>query len=320
MTENQKGRGTAPLPGEGALIAGEGPSGFVALVGKPNVGKSTLLNTILGEKVAIVSHKPQTTRNRILGVYTSSKGQIVFLDTPGIHQPIHKLNEYMVEVALATLKEVDIIVLIIDGARGITQEDKMAMERVFSLGKDKPVVGVVNKIDLIKPQEVERLLRELESQGSFTRVLALSALTGEGVDTLLDTLLSLLPIGPFYYPPDMITDQPEEFWIAEIIREKIFLFTHQEIPYSTAVVVEEIREKGNILIIEAIIYVERSSQKGIIIGQKGQMLKKIGEAAREELERFLGVKVYLNLWVKVKEKWRKKEGALRELGYRRPKK
>ncbi len=320
MTKNQKGRGTAPLPGEGALIAGEGPSGFVALVGKPNVGKSTLLNTILGEKVAIVSHKPQTTRNRILGVYTSSKGQIVFLDTPGIHQPIHKLNEYMVEVALATLKEVDIIVLIIDGARGITQEDKMAMERVFSLGKDKPVVGVVNKIDLIKPQEVERLLRELESQGSFTRVLALSALTGEGVDTLLDTLLSLLPIGPFYYPPDMITDQPEEFWIAEIIREKIFLFTHQEIPYSTAVVVEEIREKGNILIIEAIIYVERSSQKGIIIGQKGQMLKKIGEAAREELERFLGVKVYLNLWVKVKKKWRKKEGALRELGYRRPKK
>lgn len=303
---------------EGSLISSQGPSGFVSLVGKPNVGKSTLLNSILGEKVAIVSHKPQTTRNRILGVYTSSKGQIVFLDTPGIHQPLHKLNEYMVDVALGTLKEVDVIVLITDGTRGITQEDRLALERVFSLGRDKPVVGVVNKTDLLKPEEKERRIQELQTQRPFTRVLALSALTGEGVDTLIDTLLSLLPIGPYFYPPDMITDQPEEFWIAEIIREKIYLFTHQEIPYSTAVVVEEIKEKKNILVVEAIIYVERTSQKGIIIGQKGQMLKKIGEAAREELERFLGIKVYLNLWVKVKEKWRKKEGALRELGYRRP--
>lgn len=303
---------------EGSLISSQGPSGFVSLVGKPNVGKSTLLNSILGEKVAIVSHKPQTTRNRILGVYTSSKGQIVFLDTPGIHQPLHKLNEYMVDVALGSLKEVDVIVLITDGTRGITQEDRLALERVFSLGRDKPVVGVVNKTDLLKPEEKERRIQELQTQSPFTRVLALSALTGEGVDTLIDTLLSLLPIGPYFYPPDMITDQPEEFWIAEIIREKIYLFTHQEIPYSTAVVVEEIKEKKNILVVEAIIYVERTSQKGIIIGQKGQMLKKIGEAAREELERFLGIKVYLNLWVKVKEKWRKKEGALRELGYRRP--
>ncbi|HDD53060.1 MAG TPA: GTPase Era [Thermosulfidibacter takaii] len=303
---------------EGSLISSQGPSGFVSLVGKPNVGKSTLLNSILGEKVAIVSHKPQTTRNRILGVYTSSKGQIVFLDTPGIHQPLHKLNEYMVDVALGTLKEVDVIVLITDGTRGIIQEDQMALERVFSLGRDKPVVGVVNKTDLLKPEEKERRIQELQTQRPFTRVLALSALTGEGVDTLIDTLLSLLPIGPYFYPPDMITDQPEEFWIAEIIREKVYLFTHQEIPYSTAVVVEEIKEKKNILVVEAIIYVERTSQKGIIIGQKGQMLKKIGEAAREELERFLGIKVYLNLWVKVKEKWRKKEGALRELGYRRP--
>ncbi|RLD99408.1 MAG: GTPase Era [Aquificota bacterium] len=303
---------------EGSLISSQGPSGFVSLVGKPNVGKSTLLNSILGEKVAIVSHKPQTTRNRILGVYTSSKGQIVFLDTPGIHQPLHKLNEYMVDVALGTLKEVDVIVLITDGTRGITQEDRLALERVFSLGRDKPVVGVVNKTDLLKPEEKERRIQELQTQRPFTRVLALSALTGEGVDTLIDTLLSLLPIGPYFYPPDMITDQPEEFWIAEIIREKVYLFTHQEIPYSTAVVVEEIKEKKNILVVEAIIYVERTSQKGIIIGQKGQMLKKIGEAAREELERFLGIKVYLNLWVKVKEKWRKKEGALRELGYRRP--
>lgn len=302
----------------GALISGQGPSGFVSLVGRPNVGKSTLLNSILGEKVAIVSHKPQTTRNRILGVYTSNKGQIVFLDTPGIHQPLHKLNEYMVDVALGTLKEVDVIVLLIDGTRGITQEDRLALDRVFSLGRDRPVVGVVNKIDLLKPEEKERRTNELQDQGPFTRVLALSALTGEGVDTLLDTLLSILPIGPYFYPPDTVTDQPEGFWMAEIIREKIFLFTHQEIPYSTAVVVEEIKEKDDILVVEAIIYVERPSQKGIVIGHKGQMLKKIGEAAREELERFLGIKVYLNLWVKVKEKWRKKEGALRELGYRRP--
>jgi GTP-binding protein Era len=297
------------------ILLKEGPSGFVALVGKPNVGKSTLMNALLGEKVVIVTPKPQTTRNRVLGIYTSDEGQIVFLDTPGIHKPMHRLNEYMVGVAQKTVKAVDVVALLIDGVRGIIHEDQLAIKQVFSGERGKPVIGVVNKIDLMKGIQVEERVSELKAQGSFIKVLALSALTGEGVKGFMDALLSLLPHGPYLYPPDMVTDQSMEFLIAEAIREKVFFFTHEEIPYSTAVVVEEIREKRDLLVIRTVIYVERASQKGILIGRKGQMLKLIGEKARTELEGLLGTKIYLDLWVKVKEKWRKKEGALRELGY-----
>ena len=289
----------------------EGRSGFVALVGRPNVGKSTLMNSILGKKVSIVTPKPQTTRNRILGVYTSEKGQIVFLDTPGIHEPMHKLNECMVEVTKKTVKAVDVVALLIDGVSGIGPEDQLAIKQVLV----KPAIGVVNKIDLLTRSQVKERLSALRAQGPFVRVLALSALTGEGVGEFIDTLFFLLPQGPYLYPPDMITDQPMEFLIAEVVREKVFLFTHKEIPYSTAVVVEEIKEKRDLLVIRVVIYVERASQKGILIGRQGQRLKLIGEKARTELEGLLGTRIYLDLWVKVKEKWRKKEGALRELGY-----
>ncbi len=292
----------------------EGPSGFVALVGRPNVGKSTLINTLLGKKVAIVTPKPQTTRNRVLGIYTSNDGQVVFLDTPGIHEPMHRLNEYMVEVAQKTVKAVDVVALLIDGVRGITHEDQLAIKKVFSTDEVKPWIGVVNKIDLMKENQVVERTSELEAQAPFARVVALSAFTGEGVKGFIDVLFSLLPHGPYLFPPHMITDQSIEFLIAEIVREKVFFFTHEEIPYSTAVVVEKIEKKG-LLVIRAVIYVERFSQKGILIGRKGQMLRLIGKEARTELEDLLGTRVYLDLWVKVKEKWRKKVGALRELGY-----
>jgi len=300
------------------MITREGPSGFVSLVGRPNVGKSTLLNAILREKVAVVSPKPQTTRDRILGVYTSDIGQIVFLDTPGIHKPVHRLNEYMVGVARRVLREVDVVALVIDGARGITDEDHMVIGQVFGLVQHKPVVGVVNKTDIMEANQAEQELERLKEQAPFVEVVGVSAVKGKGIQLLIDILFSFLPTGPFYYPSDMITDQGEKFLAAEIIREKVFLLAHQEIPYSTAVVVEHIEERENLLIVRAVVYVERGTQKGIIIGREGRMLKKIGKMAREELEKLFGMKVYLDLWVKVKEKWRKKEGALAELGYARP--
>lgn len=293
-------------------------SGFACLAGRPNVGKSTLLNTILGKKIAIVSEKPQTTRNRILGVKDIKEGQIVFLDTPGIHQPLHKLNEYMVEAAKRAITEVDVIVLMIDGKRGITEEDELAISQVFLLAGSKPVMGVVNKMDLLEKQRWREREKELSQLADFAEVLSLSALTGRGVEYLINSLLELLPAGPAYYPSEMLTDQPEAFFIAEIIREKIYKLTRKEIPYSVAVVVEDIKEKGNLLVVEATVFVEHGSQKGIIIGEKGRMLKRIGELARLELEELLGVKVYLSLWVKVKERWRKREEVLRELGYRLP--
>ncbi len=288
-------------------------AGFVSFIGRPNVGKSSLLNAILGHKVAIVSDKPQTTRNRILGVKHLENGQIIFLDTPGIHKPQHKLNEYMVEVAVRALKDVDAVVLVVDCKEGLTEEDDLVIERLTEV--KCPIVCALNKIDLTNLERAESIREQIEQVLKLEAAIPTSAVTGEGLRELVDKLFELMPEGYPFYPEDMITDQPEHFMAAEIIREKIFHLTRQEIPYSTAVVVEDIKDKGDVVVIDAYIFVEKDSQKGIVIGKEGRMLKKIGQFAREELERIYGKKVYLNLWVKVKEKWRRKEGSLRELGY-----
>lgn len=290
-------------------------AGFVSLIGRPNVGKSSLLNAIIGRKVAIISDKPQTTRNRILAVKHLKNAQIIFIDTPGIHFPKHKLNKYMVEVAVRALKEMDVVLFVVDAKEGLTEEDYLVMENLKEIEDKKPIILVLNKIDLTTKQEAERIEKEVAFHLNIKDSVCTSAVTGEGLGELIEKILELLPEGMPFYPEDMITDQPESFVIAEIIREKIFNLTRQEIPYSTAVVVERIEDKGNILVIDAYIFVEKKSQKGIIIGKDGKMLKKIGQSAREELERILGSKIYLNLWVKVKEKWRQKDGSLRELGY-----
>ena len=290
-------------------------SGFVSLVGRPNVGKSSILNAVIGDKVAIISDKPQTTRNRILGVKHMENAQIIFLDTPGIHFPKHKLNEYMVQVATQTLKDSDVIVFVVDCKEGITEEDTLVMENLKEIEDAKPIIGALNKIDLTTKDQAERVLESISSVLKMRDWVFTSAVTGEGLVELVEKIVSYLPEGVPFYPEDMITDQPERFFIAEVIREKVFHLTRQEIPYCTAVVVESVKDKGDVIVVDAYIFVERDSQKGIIIGREARMLKKIGQFAREELERIYGKKIYLNLWVKVKEKWRHKERALRELGY-----
>ncbi len=290
-------------------------AGFVSLIGRPNVGKSSILNAIIGEKIAIISDKPQTTRNRILGVKHLKNGQIIFIDTPGIHFPKHKLNQYMVEVAVRALKEMDVVVFVVDAKEGLTEEDHLVIENLKEIENQKPIILDLNKIDLTSKDKAEKIEKEIVSHLNIKETVYTSAVTGEGLNELIDKILTLLPEGPPFYPEDMVTDQPESFLVAEIIREKIFNLTRQEIPYSTAVMVEKIEDKGNIIVIDAYIFVEKRSQKGIIIGKEGKMLKKIGQFAREELERIFGSKIYLNLWVKVKEKWRQKDGSLRELGY-----
>ena len=290
-------------------------AGFVSFIGRPNVGKSSLLNAILGHKVAIVSDKPQTTRNRILGVKHLPQGQIVFLDTPGIHKPKHKLNEYMVEVAVRALKDVDVVTLVVDVKEGLTEEDSLVIEHLAEIQEKTPIICALNKIDLTTRDRAEEIREQIEQYLKLKGAVPTSAVTGEGLGELVNSIFELLPEGFPYYPEDMITDQPEYFMVSEIIREKIFNLTRQEIPYSTAVTVENIKDKGDVVVIDANIFVEKDSQKGIIIGKSGSMLKKIGQLAREELEHIYGKKVYLNLWVKVKEKWRRKSGSLRELGY-----
>ena len=290
---------------------------YCILFGKPNVGKSSLLNSILGTKLAIVSDKPQTTRNRIIGVKHLDKGQIVFLDTPGIHKPLHLLNEYMINVAKRALRDSDVVVFVVDAKEGLTNEDDLAIEILKEFEGTKPIILALNKIDLVNNREdVEFIEKAIKSQISINETVRTSAVTHEGIEELIDLILKYLPEGYPFYPEDMITDMPEYFYISEIIREKIFNLTRQEIPYSTSVMVESVEHKENIIVIRATIFVEKDSQKAIIIGKDGRMLKKIGSFAREELEAYFGKKCYLELWVKVKEKWRTKRGALSELGYR----
>lgn len=299
-------------------------SGYVALVGRPNVGKSTLLNALLGEKVAAVSPKPQTTRNRIVGVHTEPAGQIVFLDTPGFHQPHSKLNTFMIDEAERALGDVDVAYLVVDfrlsGSVRVDDEDAALAARLKGRkgqgGKPLSVFLVVNKVDLHQHKGV--LLPWMEAYSALlpeAEVFPVSALKGDGVQELRRLTLQRLPEHPAYYPPDVYTDQPERFLAAEIVREKIFLASKQELPYASAVTVEAWTEEGGRVEIHATIHVERNSQKGIIIGKGGQMLKRIGSEAREELQRMLGIRIHLQLFVRVEPNWRHDARALRKLGY-----
>ena len=291
-------------------------SGFVSLIGRPNTGKSTLLNLLLGEKISIISSKPQTTRNRILGIKNLPTGQIVFLDTPGVHHSRSKLNQAMVKIALATLQEVDVVCFLIEADRPDNEENDLILEDLKKMSK--PVILVINKIDLVSKGRLLPIMERYSQLRSFEQIIPISALLGDGVDVLEAELLKILPDGPKFFPEDMITDLSERFLVAEFIREKVIQLTREEIPYSTAVEVEEFneREEKNLIVIKATIQVERESQKGILIGEKGRMLKEIGRLAREEIEAFLGARVFLELWVKVEKNWREDPRTLRRLGYR----
>lgn len=290
-------------------------SGFVALIGRPNVGKSTLLNEVVGEKIAIMSDKPQTTRNRIQGVYTTKDEQIVFVDTPGIHKPKHKLGKYMSRVALKTLNEVDLILFLVDVKEGYGKGDQFIIDRLQDV--DTPVFLVLNKIDRVHPDELFPIIELYRSKYDFKEFIPISALQGNNLNTLTTEVVKYLEEGPEYYPADQVTDHPEQFIAAEFIREKVLQLTREEIPHSIAVEIEQIehREGKNVLFLGAVIIVERSSQKGIIIGKQGIMLKEIGRRARVEIEALFGTKVYLELWVKVQKDWRNKERFLDDFGF-----
>ncbi|HSA78896.1 MAG TPA: GTPase Era [Nitrospirota bacterium] len=286
-------------------------SGFISIIGRPNVGKSTLLNALLGEKIAIISDKPQTTRNRILGIVNQPAAQLVFMDTPGIHKPMHKMNEFMVKTALATYNEVDVILMLVEATEQPGGGDKFIIETLSQV--KTPVFLLINKVDLIKKEALLPLMQEYSKLYNFTEIIPVSALKND-LGGLLDAILKWLPQGPKYFPDDQLTDQPERFIVSELIREKVFALTKEEIPYSTAVVIEEMKEEPDITRITAVIYVERDSQKGILIGKGGGMLKKIGTLARQEAEKLLGAKIFLQLWVKVKKGWREDEHMLKNIG------
>lgn len=290
-------------------------SGFVAVVGRPNVGKSTLINALIDDKIVIVSDKAQTTRNRITCVYTDEEKQVVFLDTPGIHKPKHKLGEYMVDAAQESLKEVDAVLFVIAGNEKRGPGDNFIIDKLQSV--KVPVFLVINKIDTMEKDEIMKVIVNYKDAYPFAQIIPISAKEHENTEHLLEVIGETLPEGPQYFPEDMVTDQPERLIVAEIVREKIFLETRDEIPHSVAVEVEEMktRDDGRIYI-RTTIYCERDSQKGIIIGKSGALLKKIGADARKDVERLLATKIYLELWVKVKKDWRNKSGMLSELGYK----
>lgn len=289
-------------------------SGFVAIIGRPNVGKSTLLNQLVGRKVAIMSDKPQTTRHKIHSIINRDDAQIIFLDTPGIHKPKHKLGEYMVEVALGTLKEVDVILFLVE-PRLPGPGDEYIINQLREV--TTPVILVINKIDLLDNKaELLPLIDVFRQKYNFAEIVPVSALKPENLERLMDLVVSYLPYGPKYYPDDMITDRPEQFIMAELIREKVLHLTSQEVPHGVAVVVEEVEPRSEQLVyVRAVIYTEKESHKAILIGKGGRMLKEIGRLAREEMELLLGSKIYLDLWVKVKEDWRNQDLYLKNFGY-----
>ena len=289
-------------------------SGFVAVIGRPNVGKSSLVNTLVGDKVAIVSDKPQTTRNRIMGVVNGDGYQLVLLDTPGIQKPKNKLGRYMEGSVKDSLKDVEATVVVIDGSTGLGAKDEEAIFR--GVQSDARVWIAVNKIDVAEPTDIQALVETLKVREGIYRVCPISAKTGQGLEVLLGGLIDCLPEGPAYFPPDMISDQPEAFLCAEIIREKALLLLREEVPHGIGVDLEKFMEREDgVVEVHAVIYCERDSHKGIIIGKNGGMLKRIGTRAREEMEIFFDSKVFLKLHVKTREGWRNSPLALRELGY-----
>lgn len=290
-------------------------SGFVTIVGRPNVGKSTLINNIVGQKILIMSNKPQTTRNKIQTIYNGDESQVVFLDTPGIHKPKNKLGEHMVKAAKDTLNEVDVIVFLVDESTSIGPGDRYILEMLKDV--KTPVILGINKIDIIEPDAFKAVYEAYNEYDIFEDVIGLSAIEGKNVDVLIDKIVEKLPEGPQYFPSDMITDQPERFVVSEIVREKLLHYLHEEVPHGVAVVVNFMRQRENqdIIDVDVTIYCERDSHKGIIIGKNGKKIKGVGKSAREEIERLLGSKVFMEIWVKVKKDWRDKESMLRNLGY-----
>ena len=289
-------------------------SGFIAVIGRPNVGKSTLINSLIGQKIAIMSDKPQTTQNRILCILTEPDAQIVFLDTPGIHKPKHKLGEYMVKAAEGTLKEVDAIFFVVDATEKMGPGEYYILERLQATAK--PVILVVNKLDLIEKEQVLPIISHYTDKYPFVGVVPISAKEETNLDALIEEVEKYLPEGPQYYPEDMVTDQPERLIVAELVREKALQLTRDEVPHAIAVDVDEMKARDNgDTYIRVTIYVERDSQKGILIGAKGSMLKKIGKLARADIEMLLGTRVFLDLWVKVKKDWRDRDSVLRGFGF-----
>lgn len=290
-------------------------SGFVAIIGKPNVGKSTVLNYLVGEKIAIVTDKPETTRDKIQGVLTRDDAQIIFVDTPGIHKPINLLGKRITHLAKDSLLESEVIVFILDLTKGIKKEDRL----IFDLIKDinKPVIVVLNKADLVSKSLALPLIEEISRMREIKEIIPASAVKGDNMDVLMNKIIECLPYSPKHFSDDQLTDKTERFMVGEIIREKALELTREEIPHSVAVLVEEFkkRPRKKLFYIRATIFIERHSQKKILVGHKGQMLKGIGEAARKDIEEFLKKQVYLDLWVKVYENWRKDPAALRMLGY-----
>lgn len=296
-------------------------TGFVGIVGRPNVGKSTLLNAILGEKIAITTDKPQTTRNTIRGIYThyaEAEGeddmQMVFIDTPGIHKPRNKLGEFMTDAATGTFNEVDAIIFIVDDKMSAGPGDRYIVNLLDNV--TTPKILVINKIDKLGPDDFAEIYNEYDQTGIFEKILGVSAKEGTNIGDVIAAAADFMEDGPMYFPDDMITENPERFIVSEIIREKILLYLQDEVPHGVAVEIEQYREEKNITRINAVIYCEKKSHKGMIIGKGGRKLKGIGKSAREEIEALLGTKVYLELWVKVKENWRDSDIALSNFGYK----
>lgn len=292
-------------------------SGFISIIGRPNVGKSTFLNRVIGQKIAIMSDKPQTTRNKVQGVLTMESAQMIFIDTPGIHKPKHKLGDFMMKTATNTLKEVDLVLFMINAEEGFGAGDEFIIEKLKEV--KTPIFLVINKIDRIHPDKLMELINQYKDFLDFAEIVPISALEGNNVDRLLEQIQKMLPEGPQYYPADQVTDHPERFIVAELIREKVLHLTREEIPHSIAVVIDKIKrdeENENKIRVAATIMVERDSQKGIVIGKQGSLLKQVGTQARKDIEMLLGSKVFLELWVKVQKDWRNKQTQLRDFGYR----